>query len=255
MQTFISCAKTMTEKAANAPFSLTEPQFLPQAREIALRCASLSADELGRLLRVNPQLAALNYLRYQHFYDDTVSVLPALLSYTGMVFKHISPTDFTPQDWSYAQEHLLITSFLYGLLRPADAIRNYRMEGNVRLPDMDGQTLFAYWRGILTDFLISRVQAQGGVLVNLASAEMKELFDWKRVTDTVRVITPEFRQLHAGRMRTVVIYTKMCRGEMVRYIVRHRLSDPESLKDFEWEGYRFQPSSSHGDDWFFVCQV
>ena len=84
---------------------------------------------------------------------------------------------------------------------------------------------------------------------------MKELFDWKRVTDTVRVITPEFRQLHAGRMRTVVIYTKMCRGEMVRYIVRHRLSDPESLKDFEWEGYRFQPSSSHGDDWFFVCQV
>lgn len=46
MLTFISCAKTMTEKAANAPFSLTEPQFLPQAREIALRCASLSADDL-----------------------------------------------------------------------------------------------------------------------------------------------------------------------------------------------------------------
>lgn len=255
MLTFISCAKTMTEKAGISPFQLTEPQFLSNAREIALRCASLPAEELGRMLRINSRLAAVNYLRYQHFHDETVALQPALLSYTGMVFKHIAPADFTADDWIFAQNHLYITSFLYGVLRPADGIRNYRMEGHVKLPDMDGQSLFAYWRGVLTDFLISQTQAQGGILVNLASAEMKDLFDWKKVADSVRVITPEFRQEHAGRMRTVVVYTKMCRGEMVRYMIRNRLEDPEQLKAFEWEGYRFQPSCSQGDNWFFVSQV
>lgn len=255
MLTFISCAKTMTEKAGRSPLQLTEPQFLSNAREIALRCASLPAEELGRLLRINSRLAAVNYLRYQHFHDETVALLPALLSYTGMVFKHIAPADFTLEDWDYAQNHLYITSFLYGLLRPADGIRNYRMEGYAKLPDMDGQNLFAYWRGVLTNFLIRQTQAHGGILVNLASAEMKDLFDWQRVTDTVRVITPEFRQEEGGRMRTVVVYTKMCRGEMVRYIIRHHLEDPERLKAFEWEGYRFRPSCSQDDQWFFVSEV
>ncbi len=131
------------------------------------------------MLHVNPQIAARTGLQFRAFHDEGTTGLPALSAYTGMVFKHIAPQDFTTEDWTYAQSHPFITSFLYGLLRPADRIRNYRLEGHVKLPE-EGHTLFAYWRARLTDTFISAIRQQGGILVNLASAEMKNLFDWTR---------------------------------------------------------------------------
>ena len=88
--------------------------------------------------------------------------------------------------------------------------------------------------------------------MNLASAEMKNLFDWTRVTREVRVVTPDFYTYKGGRLSTVVVYAKMCRGEMTRFILKNRIEDPEDLKTFEWEGYRFNPHESHDDHWVFT---
>ena len=92
------------------------------------------------------------------------------------------------------------------------------------------------------------------VATNLASAEMKRLFDWQRVCREVRVVTPEFRIREGDRMKTVVVYAKMCRGEMTRHILRHRIADPEGLKTFEWEGFRFDPERSRGDEPHFTLR-
>ena len=120
------------------------------------------------------------------------------------------------------------------------------------LPGHDEQTVFAYWHERLTDALIDKIRHDDGILVNLASGEMKRLFDWKRICREVRVITPEFRIREGDRLKTVVVYTKMCRGEMTRHILKNRITAPEALQSFEWEGFRFDPSLSRGDDWTFT---
>ncbi len=176
--------------------------------------------------------AAESALRLHRFLEPSQEPVPAVLAYTGIVFRYLHPETFTAADFSYAQRHLFITSFLYGLLRPLDGIRPYRLEGNVRLPDADGPTRFAYWQPRLTDLLIKAVQADDGVLVNLASAEMKRLFDWRRVCASVRVVTPEFRVMDGGRLRSVVVYAKMCRGAMARFILQQRLTDVAGLSAF-----------------------
>ena len=66
--------------------------------------------------------------------------------------------------------------------------------------------------------------------------------------------TPEFRVREGGRLRTIVVYTKMCRGEMTRSLIRGRISDPETLRGFEWEGFRYDAALGRGDDWTFVLQ-
>ena len=98
--------------------------------------------------------------------------MPAALSYTGMVFRKLSPSTFTAEDWAYAAEHLRITSFVYGLLSPETAIRYDRMEGAVQLPDLFDGRLFDYWRDRLTPYLIEEVKRAGGTLLFLASDEM-----------------------------------------------------------------------------------
>ena len=239
MLTFISCAKTMTARSSvRVPFT-TVPPFETAAKEHALNLSQFSTQELEKLLHINSKLAA-------------TPALPALLSYTGMVFKRINPKDFSEDDFRYAQEHLLITSFLYGLLRPLDAIKNYRLEGDVKLPELGGISFFDYWKPKLTDFFIDTIRKQGGILINLASGEMKDLFDWEKVNREVQVITPEFHTWKNGKLATVVVYAKMCRGEMTRFILKNRIENPEDLKGFEWEGFRFSGTDDSGKCWDFV---
>lgn len=239
MLTFISCAKTMAARTAVKVPLTTVPHFAAEAVQNALCMGQFSAAELERLLRVNSKLAAENYLRYQDFCSDTNAAMPALCAYTGAVYKRILPKDFTEDDFLFAQEHLRITSFLYGLLRPLDGIKPYRLEGDVRLPERGGKTMFEFWRPLLTDCFIEEIQRRGGVLINLASGEMKDLFDWKRVEASVRIVTPEFQVMKGGQLKTIVIYAKMCRGEMVRHIIKNRIENPDDLKAFTWEGFAF----------------
>lgn len=250
MQILLSCAKTMADHSAIRVPRITEPRFRAEADEAAAALASLSADDLARLLHVNRTLALENRRRYASFHD--AGSLPALLAYTGIVFKRLDPASFSPGDFEYAQEHLNITSFLYGLLRPLDAIRPYRLEGDVILPGDDEQTRFVFWQQRLTDLFLRKIHADDGILLNLASSEMKRLFDWKRLEREARIITPEFRIREGERLKTIVIYTKMCRGEMTRFVLKDRIEDPEQLKTFEWEGFRFDPARSRGDNWFFT---
>ena len=109
---------------------------------------------------------------------------------------------------------------------------------------------FFTWQGRLTEAFLEKIHADDGILVNLASSEMKRLFDWKRIRREARIITPEFRE--GDRLKTIVVYTKMCRGEMTRHLIRNRITDPERLKEFEWEGFRFDAALSRGDDWTFT---
>ena len=255
MLTFISCAKTMTAVSkVSTKLSGSKPVFEQFANLHAIELGGLSTEDLAQLLHVNPKLAAENKIRYNDFFSETNLALPAILSYTGMVFKRINAIDFTADDFQYAQNHLLITSFLYGLLRPLDLIKNYRLEGSVKLESTNGETMFNFWKPILTDFFINSIKQQGDILINLASEEMKSLFDWKTVCDKVHVITPEFYTLKDGKLKAVTVYAKMCRGEMTRFILKNRVNDPEILKSFEWEGFMFDKDRSTANEFYYILK-
>lgn len=227
MLILISCAKTMRGSSKTAvPYS-TQPVFKKEAREIARQMKAYSAEELQGMLKVNPAIAAENRLRYHHFNTGELA-LEAILAYSGIVFKKLAPESFTKEDFEYAQKHLRITSFCYGLLRPLDKINPYRLEGDVVLPEY-GITLFEFWRTRLTDLLIKDVKAAGGILCNLASGEMRHLFDWKRVEKEVQVISPEFKTWRNGKLKTIVVYTKIARGETAGYIIKNRIEKIEDL--------------------------
>lgn len=252
MQVMISCAKTMSTTSKIKLPEITRPDFLQQAAEIAVHLSQFSVDDLESLLHVNSKIAVENYRRFQEFHSDAAPGLPAILAYTGIVFKKLNAGDFTKEDFEYAQQHLRFTSFLYGLLRPLDAIRPYRLEGDVRLPELGDKTIFAYWRPLLTDYFIKLIKSNGGILCNLASGEMRGLFNWARIEKEVQVVTPEFRVWKNGKIKTIVIYTKMARGEMTRYIIKNRITNPDDLKHFDWEGFEYHEELSEGNKLVFV---
>lgn len=230
----------------------TTPRFTQEATEIALNMAQFSADELKKILKLNPKLALENYNRFQEFHSEENHSLQAILAYTGVVFKNLAPKDFTPDDFRYMNDHLRIASICYGLLRPLDLIKTYRMEYEVKLPELGEGNMYNYWRPRQTQTLIDDVKANDNILINLASQEIQGAYNWKEVEKAVRIITPEFKVWKNGKAQTIVIYTKMARGQMTRYILKNRINEPEALKSFSWEGFRYDESMSDSDNWVFL---
>lgn len=242
MQILLACAKHMTTRSEVSPELSTKPRFLKEAKRHALQLAAFTEAELGKALKCNARLAILNKLRYLSFFDPEDSGA-AVLSYNGMAYRHLRAWEFTEADYAYANSHLWICSFLYGLLRPMDRIKNYRLEGSVKLPGNDDRNMFDFWKPLLTDVLIESVKQDDGCLVHLATEEMTRLFDWKRVKREVKVLEPQFFVRDGEKLKNIVVYAKMCRGAMTRYILQNRLTTREELTAFSYEEFRYQPEA------------
>lgn len=248
MQILIGCAKIMTGCAPSDISFATEPTFQSQANDNAMQMLNYSVEELCEMLHINRDMALENWKRFRSFHDNSIRQ-PAAFYYDGMVYQRLAPETLSDSELQYANDHLMISSFLYGILRPLDIINKYRLEGNVILPNNNSKSMFDFWKPILTDWFINKIKADDGILIYLASDEMRNLFDWKRVKSEVKVITPTFKVDKNGKLKTIVIYTKMCRGAMARYIIKNRITNIDALKSFEYEGFSIDDSN---EEWNYI---
>ena len=218
MQILLANAKLMRD--ATSSYQLSQPLFQTLANGIATEMATKSTEEIARMLWCSTGIAKENWLRFQNYFS--ASPMPAIMAYNGQAYKHLRAESLSQEELDFSQHHLWITCFLYGMLRPLDAVVPYRMEHNVRLKATAGQPLSHYWRDKLTDRLIESVREDDGILVHLSTAEYEQLFDWRRVCEEVKVIQPLFYVRQERGMRVQAVWAKACRGAMVRHILTHR---------------------------------
>ena len=238
MQILLANAKIMYEKAEKQP--LSTPLFQSVADTLAAEMARMNVEELARQLDCSTKIAAENWKRYHNF--AAAEKMPAILAYNGQAYKYLRADSLSDESLEYAQRHLWITCFLYGLLRPMDGIVPYRMEHCVTLEATGDKPVNQFWKDKLTDVLIDSVKADDGVLLHLSTAEYEHLFDWKRVCQEVKVIQPLFyvRQKD-GRLKMQAVWAKACRGAMVRFVLTHQIAHPEELAAFSYEGFEYAP--------------
>lgn len=245
MQILLANAKIMYDGVGELP--LSEPRFQTVANELAIQMAALDIDSLVKELGCSRSLAAENWQRYQNFF--VAEKMPAIMAYNGQAYKHLKVNRLNKESLAYGQDHLWITCFLYGLLRPMDGIVPYRMEHTVKLPMTDGRPINTFWKDKLTDVLIDSVKADDGILVHLSTEEYEHLFDWKRVVAEVKVVHPLFyvRQ-RDGRLKMQAVWAKSCRGAMVRYVLQNKINNVGELTAFSYEGFEYNPNI--GDELF-----
>ena len=238
MQILLANAKIMHDRTERLPW--TEPQFQSIANQIALDMAGMDIDKLESELDCSRALAAENWQRYQNFF--IAKKMLAIMAYNGQAYKHLKAHTLSEGDLKFAQEHLWITCFLYGLLRPMDGVVPYRMEHCVHLPSADGIPVNKFWRDTLTDVLIDSVKADDGILLHLSTEEYEHLFDWTRVCQEATVVHPLFyvRQKN-GNLKMQAVWAKSCRGAMLRYILTNRITLPNDLSGFSYEGFEYAP--------------
>ena len=243
MKIILSPAKKMKKDDDLGFYDL--PVFLDKTKEILKCLKSLSKNELKEIWKCNEKIADENIDRLEKMNLEG-DLTPAILAYDGIAYKYMAPSVFEDSQFSYIQEHLRMLSAFYGVLKPMDGVRPYRLEMQAKLRVGDYKDLYAYWG----DNLYKSIVDESHVIINLASKEYSKCIE-KYLNERDRYITITFCELLNGKLVTKGTYAKMARGEMVRYMTENNIYDVEKIKSFDRLDYVYRDELSSDDEYVF----
>ncbi len=224
--------------------------MLEHSAELVKILVGKSPNQLGKMMSISPQLAELNFDRFQNWEAPftTETARQALLAFDGDVYNGLDAKSFNQRDFTYSQKMLRILSGLYGVLRPLDLMMPYRLEMGTKLKNPRGKDLYGFWGTHIADELNGAMAKSPGekVLVNLASVEYFKSV--KPVALDAPVVAPAFLDAKgADDFKTVAFFAKRARGSMAGWMIRNRVKSVEELEAFDGMGYKFDVDRSTED--------
>ena len=143
MLALLSPAKTLDLTPISNAILASKPALLKQTKTVVKELQKLSYAQLKSLLGVSDNLARLNYDRYKEFHKQADK--QAAFTFMGPAFQCLDAKSMSPDDLEFAQSHLRILSGVYGILRPCDLVKPYRLDMGKKLKVGDGVGMYQFW--------------------------------------------------------------------------------------------------------------
>ena len=250
----VSPAKRM-DPVEGPPFAETRPQFCAEAQRLSAKLSSLGYDGARAVWRCSDALARPNWERLATMPEDMGRepqlLSPAVLTYVGIQYQHMSPQVMTTDQLAWLSVHLRILSGMYGVLRPFDGVVPYRLEMQAKLAVDGCHDLYEFWGKRLLDALLG---AGAKTIVSVASVEYaKAVVPWARRAG-IPVIACVFGEVRAtdGRFVQRATEAKAARGTFVRWCAERGVEKTEQLADFAERGYRLERDRCDAETLTFV---
>lgn len=237
----ISPAKTL-DLASPFTEEPTVPRFEREAGSIARAAAKLTPADLSGLMHISDKLADLNAERFRAF--RKAEQRPAIRTFAGDVYRGFDAASADEATIAFAQDHLRILSGLYGVLRPLDAMKPYRLEmGTAWSPS--GGKLVEHWGRKVARSVLDDLKADGsGLLMNLASNEYFAVVQPFLPRKGATLVSPDFRVRTAKGLQFQSFAAKVARGTLARWLCEERIADAGALKSFDRDGWSFDKEGS-----------
>ena len=248
MLAIISPSKTQDFSECNIDI-FSQTRQLESSNELIGILKSKSKSQISKLMSLSEKLSELNFDRFQKFKLPFTldNAKQAILAFKGDVYNGINAPDLSSEDLEFAQSKVRMLSGLYGVVRPLDLIQPYRLEMGTKLNNAKGPNLYDYWGSEISNVLN---EDEPDLIINLASNEYFKAIDKNALNANILDIV--FKEKKGETYKVIGIYAKRARGLMVNYIIRNRLENPEALKDFSDEGYRFDKDESSDSSWVYL---
>ncbi len=217
MKIILSPAKTMNLKnPIHEDWEINE-----NTQKIVNILKSKTCEELKKLLKISDKLVDEN-IEYIKNFDKNVSY-KAIEMYSGMVYKTLNIESIDNDSLKYLDEHLLILSALYGILKPSSLVKPYRLDftSNIKV---DGKSIKSFWKSYCNLYI-----TEGETVLNLASKEFSELFDKTRYNwhDF------DFFEISAGSKKRHSTISKKGRGRLLRSLADSKVKTVEDISKLD----------------------
>lgn len=240
-------SKTMRPaEPVNAPYQ--QPALLTQAAELAAYLRTLTTDELQACMHVSAAKAEQTHRLLAGWTDAPSLQRPAIDAFLGDIYSGLQVQTFTQADRTYANDHLLILSGLYGGLRALDSIHPYRLEMGYKVPSDAYKNLYAFWGTRIADLVPADT-----TVINLSAVEYTKAL-LPHIAN--QVITPKFLTINPTTKQPafVTVHAKIARGAFAHWLIKGRIDSFERLKDFTELGYVYDAAASTPEQPVFVCR-
>ena len=149
------------------------PAFLSQSSKLINNLKTKEPKDIASLMGLSDKLATLNFDRYQSWSPAkkvSSDSKPSMLVFKGDVYQGLQAEDLNNSQMKFAQKHIRILSGLYGILRPLDLMKPYRLEMGTKLETSEGKNLYEFWGDKVQKNVLNELKDQkSDLLINLAS--------------------------------------------------------------------------------------
>lgn len=205
--------------------------------------ASLSLEELASLYKISEERASEEEQRIQALKSGTAKTYPALKLFDGLMYRNIRRMDWTETEAAYVQDHLLITSALYGVIPAITPIAPHRLDFLMKLK-VQGKSLKTFWKAVYDQTL-----QEEELIISLLSSEFETVFS-KEIQD--RMVTFKFLEEKNGQLKVHSTISKKARGAFVTALLENQITKVEEMKQLSFNGFAYQDDLSTDKQLVFV---
>ena len=244
MKIIFSPSKEMREENIfeNKKIEFTESPFKDKTNILIDILKQKSIEEIESIMKLKADLLAKTYKDIQNY--DRLKSIPAISMYYGVSFKELELEAYSEKSLKYLKDKLFILSALYGLSKPFDLLKKYRLDMTMSIVD---KGLYNFWKKDVNDY-ISNILDKDEILLNLASSEFSRLIDNKKIL----MINIDFKEEKDGTYKSVSTYSKKARGKFLNYLVKNQIDNLEEIVKIKLDGYNFNKDLSDEKNLIFT---
>ena len=241
MKILISPAKSLDFENNVETSISSKPIFADQAYKINNTIKNLSAPDLSSLMNISPKLSELNWSRNQEFQKIDSKEKEAIFAFNGDVYDGIDANTINKSNHEKLQNSLRILSGLYGILKPFDKIKAYRLEMGTKISINGSKNLYDFWKENVTKSLVNELN-ENDIIINLASNEYFSVIDQSLISNTI--VNPQFKDFKNGKLKIISFYAKKARGLMTRFLIDNEINNLSDIESFNSSGYMFSQNET-----------
>ena len=230
------------------------PKYKDQVAILINELRTKSVCDIQQLMKISPDLAKLNKARFEDFdccFLAKEKLATAIMTFQGDAYQALQPASLSNDELEFCNQHFIIISGLYGLLKPLDAMQAYRLEMKTPLTSKYGNNLYDFWGDKLSSHLCSKlVTHEHKTIVNLASQEYSKAI--KDEKSQSHIIDIDFKEFKDGKYKTIGIHAKKARGLMAKFIIMNKINNPLAIKEFDENKYQYNAEMSKPNSYTFV---
>lgn len=242
MKIIFSPSKSQHSKLSIDSFPPTKPLFFNKAEQLRTYLSQYSSIEIEKIFKVSKKKSdeIVDDLKKEQKNQVAISL------FNGTSFKKIDLHSFSKDHYDFIQSHLRILSAMYGVLRPFDAVLKYRLDMNDKIfsPNNAYKNLYSFWEEDISNYFKNEEK-----IINLASGEYSKML---KGYDSRKIISIYFLVIKDGKEKSVSVYSKQQRGNMLAYMMNNFITEPVLLKKYSDDGFVFNQKKSDSNNYYFI---
>ena len=218
----------------------------PESQAVLAALALYSASQLESFYKVSAEKAAEEFQHIQALKRQIAQHYPALKLFDGLMYRHIKRDKLTEVEQGYLENHVFITSALYGVVPALSPMGPHRLDFLMKLK-VAGKTLKSHWK-VAYDEAVKQEE----VIFSLLSSEFETVFS-KEIREIM--VTFKFMEDRGGQLKIHSTISKKARGALLTVLIENQVQTVEEARRLSFAGFNYREDLSQPQELVFVKEV